>query len=381
MQMAANNNLILTDFLSFSRVVEREKLFSHGGLYQEIARTVVRGLHTNQAIADFAGKLASVADHAYGTRQFDIVGYVSRLFLMLPPSRQLESMGHYYLALSLNRGTQGDIARANSLFERVADQGPLRYQARAMLALGTKSCRTGDYQTAMSFYREVMQKLTSDHVFDLATFCVASRMSAVIRGLNGDHRGAIADLERLLPIARMAGSQQPHTYYDYLNNVAVELGEVGRLEEARRVSQKAITSPYASAYHEWHETLDEINLKTRHASRSMVAVSQVASETPDSPPQIVSWPGEHVRRSESATLGTKNLARVIDLQDWKKKVEKKSKGSSRKKPTREQISSMDFTEKQATITRCIYADEATEEMLDSILQLTLAPEAGERDGV
>jgi tetratricopeptide (TPR) repeat protein len=381
MHMAANNNLILTDFLSFTRVGEREKLFSHGGLYQEIARTVVRGFHTNQAIADFAGKLASVADHAYGTRQFDIVGYVSRLFLMLSPSRQLESAGQYYLALSLNRGTSVDTARACSLFERVADNGSPQYRARAILALGGKFFRAGDYQTSMSFYREVTRSLERDHVFDPATLCVASRMSAVIRSLKGDHQGAIADLEGLLPLARIAGSQQPHTYYDYLNTLAVELSEVGRLEQARRASQIALASTYASAYHEWHETLDEINSKTRPPSRSMVGVCQVVSETPDSPPQIVSWLGDHVRRSESAPLSTKNLARVIDLQDWKKKVEKKSKGNSRKKPTREQISSMDFTEKQATITRCVYADEATEEMLDSILQLTLAPETSERDGV
>lgn len=378
--MAANNNLILTDFFSFNRVVEPENRFSHGGLYQEIARTVVREFQTDQTLADFAGKLASVADHAYGTRQFDIVGYVGRLFLMLAPSRQLESVGQYYLALSLNRGTSGDTARAGSLFEQVADNGSSQYRARAMLALGGKSFRAGDYQTAMSLYREVMRSLRRDHVFDPVTFCVANRMSAVIRSLKGDHQGAITDLERLLPLARIAGSLQPHTYYDYLNNVAVELGKVGQLEEARRVSQMASASPYASAYPEWHETLNEIESKTRRVSRSMVGAPQAPSEKPESPTQILSWSNERVRRADSAPQPETQIASIISLQDWKKKREKKSTDNTRKKATAEEIESMDFTEKQAAITRLVYADQVSEEMLDSILEVTSTPNTEDRGG-
>ena len=378
--MAANNNLILTDFFSFNRVVERENRFSHGGLYQEIARTVARGFQTDQTLADFAGKLASVADHAYGTRQFDIVGCVSRLFLMLPLSRQLESVGQYYLALSLNRGSSGDIARAGCLFEWVADNGSSQYRARAILALGTNSCAAGDYQTAMSFYREVMRMVAHDQAFDPVTFYFTGRMTAVIRGMNGDHQGAVADLESILPSARMASALQPYAYYDYLNTLAVEMAEAGRLEQARRASQVALASPYASAYHEWHETLDEINLKTRRASRSIVRVSQAPSEERDSPTQILSWSADHVRQANPAPRRANHSASIISLQDWKKKVEKKSNENTRKKPTAEEIRSMDFTEKQATITRFVYADEVTEEMLDSILEVTSTPNADDRDG-
>lgn len=378
--IAANNNLIFTDFFSFNRVVEHDKRFSHGGLYQEIGRAVVRQFQSDQTLADFAGKLASVADHAYGTRQFDIVGYVGRLFLTLAPSRQLESVGQYYLALSLNRGTSGDTSHAGSLFERVADNGSLQYRARAMLALGGKSFRAGDYQTAMSFYREVMRNLRRDHVFDPVTFCVASRMGAVIRSLKGDHRGAITDLERLLPLARIAGSLQPHTYYDYLNNLAVELGMVGQLEEARRVSQIASASPYASVYPEWHETLNEINSKTRRVSRSMVGAPQAPSEKPESPTRILSWSNDHVRQADPAQQSETPSAIIISLQDWKKKLEKKSTDNIRKKPTAEEIESMDFMEKQAAITRFVYADQVNEEMLDSILEVTSTPNTEDRGG-
>jgi hypothetical protein len=232
----------------------------------------------------------------------------------------------------------------------------------------------------MSFYRDVIRSLRSDDVFDPVSFCVASRMSAVIRSLKGDHRGAIADLERLLPFARVAGAQQPHTYYDYLNNLAVEFGEVGRLKEAGRISRLVVASPYAAAYPEWQETLDEINSKTKCASRSIVGVSQVPSKQGDSVLQISSL-NDHLRRAESPPQHTTEAANIISLEDWKmKKFEKNSRNITRKKPTLEELRFMDLAEKQATITRYVYGDEVTEEMLDSILEVTATPNTGDSDG-
>jgi hypothetical protein len=105
----------------------------------------------------------------------------------------------------------------------------------------------------------------------------AQRMFAVINSEEGNHRGALA-LENLFQLAHAARSSQPHVYYDYMNSLAVELCEVGRLEEAWNASQIALASPFACAYPEWRETRDEIELKGRRASRSTVAVIQKAIE-------------------------------------------------------------------------------------------------------
>jgi tetratricopeptide (TPR) repeat protein len=194
--------------------------------------------------------------------------------LTLPLSRELESVAQYYRALSLNRGGRGDITSAESLFEKAADSGSTLYKARAMAALGTNCLASGDANCAMSFYREVMAILARDRVPDPMTCYVATRMTAVIRGMNGDHRGALADLEKMFPLVRIASSQQPYAYYDYLNTLAVELCEAGRLEEARRASEIALASPFASAYPEWRETRGEIELKGRCSFRSTVAFTQ-----------------------------------------------------------------------------------------------------------
>ena len=274
MQTPASNNLVFTEFSSFKRSGGLGNRVKHARFYQGIARALSGGVHTNQTLADFGARLISVADHAYALRELDIVGCAGQLLSSLPVSRQSESVGHYYQALSLNRGGRGDTTRARALFEQVADRAPMQYRAKAMLALGTNSVMVGDHKTAMSLYREVMRILARDRIFDPVTLCVVGRMSAVLRGMGGNHRGALSDLEMLFQLARMAGSLRPYAYYDYLNNLAVELGEVGRLEEARNASQIVLASPFAPAYPEWRETREEIELRGYRASRSTVAVTQ-----------------------------------------------------------------------------------------------------------
>jgi hypothetical protein len=69
----------------------------------------------------------------------------------VPVVRQVEGLGLYYEALSLSRGSTGDIARADSVLEQVADNASSRYRARAMLGLGTNALAVGDRKGAMSF--------------------------------------------------------------------------------------------------------------------------------------------------------------------------------------------------------------------------------------
>jgi hypothetical protein len=177
-----------------------------------------------------------------------------------------------------------------------------------MLGLGTNALAVGDRNGAMSFYREAMRIIALNRVCDPATLYFTSRMSAVVKALEGDHRGALADLEKIFPLVRMASSQQPYAYYDYLNTLAVELCEAGRVEEARCASEIALASPFARAYPEWRETREEIELKGRCSSRSTVAFAQ---RTPESP-NLITLPRAS---SGSTAIGlvakSQPLARVI----------------------------------------------------------------------
>ncbi|HXG67233.1 MAG TPA: hypothetical protein VNO70_19175, partial [Blastocatellia bacterium] len=117
-----------------------------------------------------------------------------------------------------------------------------------------------------------MRQASRSGVLDAYTLISTQKMIAVCKGLDGDHHGALKILENLFPIANSVRWPQPQIYFDYLNSCAVELAEVGRLEEARRFSQIVLASPFSPAYPEWGETLAEITEKARRASRSVVAV-------------------------------------------------------------------------------------------------------------
>jgi hypothetical protein len=159
------------------------------------------------------------------------------------------------------------------------------------------------------------------------------KMIAVISSEDGNHRDALGLLESLFALALHARSSQPHVYYDYMNSLAVELCEVGRLEEARNISQIVLASPFAPAYPEWRDTSNEIALRGRRASRSVVAFGGLASESES---QIDSEAENLVqlatpqrsgsnRLQDSVVTRTKQRARVVNLLDWKNEMaERKS---------------------------------------------------------
>ena len=375
MHTAASNSLVLTSFSSLKRLAEFAKRISHAGLYQGIAQNLIRGLKTNQDLAELTARLTSVADDAYLIRQFDIVGYVGRLLLNLPFSHA-ERVGKYYHALTLNQGGPGDTARAATLFGQVADHAPSLYRARAMLALGGSSHNSGDDRTAMSYYREVMSLATHHRVFDPMTIYTVNRMTAVIRGMGDDHRGAVADLETMVPLARTAGSRQPYVYYDYLNTLAVELGEVGRIEQARRASEIAIASPFARVYPEWRKTFQDIEAKSQRSSRSIIGVRQPISETDEyrrylslkKTDNLLRLPAPEPRAPAGpADCPQDTQARVLNFQQWKTAI----KASSRAIPedvTPEQRRRMTTGEKLIRLMDLISQDETDDETIDRILE-------------
>ena len=109
-------------------------------------------------------------------------------------------------------------------------------------------------------------------------------MIAVVRSIQGDHKQALDDLERLFPMAQAIGKYYPAFYYEYLNSLAIELGEVGRINEVHRVCRITLASPFAAAYSEFTETHNEIEAKRTCATPLIISVSaKPEPETQSSP--------------------------------------------------------------------------------------------------
>ena len=277
MQAAANSNLILTDLSSFKRLAELQKDISHGGFYQQIISELISGVYSEQIFTHLRNGLAALAEHAYGLRQMKVVEQASQLILNLPLGRAHESVARYYEALCLHR--KGQSATARILLERVAEEGPQQYRAKALVSMSATFYEKGDFRSFLPLNVEAGRVMAQQKWLDPKTALLSRRNIALYRSSDGDHRGALADLENMFPLARAVGPWQQYLYYDYMNSLAVELCEVGRLEEAKNVSQIVLASPFAAAYPEWRETGEEIELRGWRPSRSTVAVTQIAAGT------------------------------------------------------------------------------------------------------
>ncbi|MFL6275544.1 MAG: hypothetical protein ACJ74G_10055, partial [Blastocatellia bacterium] len=120
----------------------------------------------------------------------------------------------------------------------------------------------------------------------------------VVRSIYGDHRQALADLERLFPIVGAIAKHCPAFYYEFLNSYAIELGEVGRLVEAQNVSAITLASPFAAVYPEFAQTRDELAAKRTAATPSVVAVPALPEAIPS--PQAETEPQPAHNRSTIA---------------------------------------------------------------------------------
>ncbi|MEK6304665.1 MAG: hypothetical protein AABO41_28615, partial [Acidobacteriota bacterium] len=261
MHAAASNSLVLTDVSSLKWLAGSREAISHGGFYQVIASELVRGVHEKQVFRCLGDRLVVLSEQAHAFRQMDMLEQVSHVLVSLPLPRQYEAIGRYYQGIWTQRFGRGDLERAVSLFECAAESAPPKYQIRAMVSLAASSRHQRDSQAALSLYCEAGRFASLNGLYDPYASVLTPRMVAVIKSEHGDHRGALALLENLFPLAHAMRGVLPHVYFDYMNSLAVELCAVGRTEEARNTSQIVLASPFASAYPEWRETREEIELR------------------------------------------------------------------------------------------------------------------------
>lgn len=252
MQTAAKSSFVLTETSSLEMLNGLPKASRQGEFYQQITEAIIKGTYKKQSFIELGNRLVAVADRAYALRQMDVVEQASHIILNLPLPRDYGSIARYYQAYCIKRSGQFDKARP--LFERVAEEVPPAYRARAIVALGSLAFDSGDYQSALPLYIEAGRAAIRSHRFDPLAAFYTGHMVAVLRSIDGNHRGALADLERMFPLVRAIGASYPPMYYNYLNSQAVEMIEVGRLEEARNLSKIVLATPYANAYSEWRDT-------------------------------------------------------------------------------------------------------------------------------
>ena len=270
MKRDTKNNFALLDSSSFKRVAELEK---QSGLHQQVLLEFIKGLKTKQDIIELATRLVTLVEHNYLHRRLEVVESISQALINLPLPGSFKQVGQYYLTMCIKY--QGRLDEAQKQFEALADTIPHRYKSRAIISLAGIASEKGDFKSGLPLYVEASRVAGIEGLNDPSVKIIAQRMIAVIKSIDGDHKGALADLNNMFPLVRAVSMQEPYLFYEHLNSLAVELAEAGRLEEARRASETALRSPYAHAYPQWRETRDEIRMKSQRASRSFVVNVQL----------------------------------------------------------------------------------------------------------
>lgn len=347
MNTAPKNSLVLTGFSSFDSVIDFEPPIAYRSFYQHIASCLIRDVNNKQAFRGLGDRLIALAEHAHAFRRMDVLDQASRILMTLPLSREYGTVGQYYQALCIQRLGHGDVERAESLLERVAENGPLKYRTRAIISLAASHRCRCDNQSALLLYSEAARLDSQANIYDPYSALGTQRMIAVIASEDGNHRDALALLEKRFPLANAIRWSDPHSYYDYLNSLAVELCEAGRLEEAENVSRIVLASPFAPAYPEWRETSNEIAHKRRRPSRNTVSFHQTTAEAPSrrgtsggaaEAENLLRLTTTVRQDSNAATepVPSRKPSPVVSIQDWKK-----SQSNRTGKTTEENLSKLD----------------------------------------
>ena len=372
MQTAARSNLILTDFSSFYPFADLQSPIETAHLNQRISHALIRAINKRHSLDLLATHLIAIADRAYPFRRMDVVEQASDILLTLPLPRKFKSIAHYYKAYCIKR--RGQLDEAQNIFEQVVDEVPTEYRARGIIGLGSVAFDKGDFQSAIRLYIQASRAVIRAREFDPVAAFYTQTAFAILKSIDGNHKGALTDLESMFPLVRAVSLCYPALYYNYLNGVAVELLEIGRIEEAQNACQMMLTSPYAIAYPEMLDTWNEVQLKgyksrliKPYHPRVLSNKNLLRLPIPESLPNDYS--------ANPTARQPYQQASVFDLLKWKKKMRKKANADRKdiKAP-------QEMTEKQMLyrIIHLFTQSEVSEakhiEMLESVERIFARPD-------
>ena len=202
--------------------------------------------------------LLGVARQARVNRNTDAVETISDWIAERLPETVFAHTARYHKAHCFHRRGSTETARL-LLHEAIALAAPA-YKPRAILTLAATYLDASDTTEGADL---CVAALRASRGTDVLSDLQALRNIAVTHAIRGDHKTALAMLESLLPTARTLNIWYPADFLCHLNSLAIELGEVGRVEEANRVIDSVLRSPFAKNRPQWHDTRVELATKPR----------------------------------------------------------------------------------------------------------------------
>jgi tetratricopeptide (TPR) repeat protein len=274
MQPAAKKNLSLTGCASYAIILgSQTSVGPHTLLFQSLLKEFARTVHSRQSSQNLARGLIRVAERAYSLRDMKTVKEAGQVLMYLPVTG-VQDIASFYQALVIKR--EGQTNRAKAILEDVADNAPSVFRARAIQALGALQYDIGKPDEALKYHIEALRALSIFKSRDPLTTLLIHLEISHIQSFEKNHQAALSTLERIYPVVKIVAEHNPAYFYFYHNELAVELSEVNRIEEAKAASAIALSSRVAEAYPNWFETQDDINAKSQAKAKSQAAASSHA---------------------------------------------------------------------------------------------------------
>ncbi|PYP83807.1 MAG: hypothetical protein DMF61_22015 [Blastocatellia bacterium AA13] len=242
-------------------------LIQNNAYQQSLIRVFARARNGAEDLNLLGKQLISTISQANAARQMDTVARISELMLGLPISAQMKALARYYQGVCLYH--QRDFQEAREVFECAVDEVAPEHKGRVLHQLGMVSYDCGEIDAAVPF---LLEALTAAKGYDPLTSLDVHWFLAIDRSIRGDHKHALADLENLFPLVETF-TRYSGAFYEFLNSYAVELGEVGRIDEANAALDVALASPFAPAFPNWTRTRGELETKRRHPRPSFLSLN------------------------------------------------------------------------------------------------------------
>lgn len=260
-------------------------------------------------------------------------------------------IGRYYFVMAQNNWKNP----SNFDISGISD----RYRPRVLLSIGQSFRHTGDYTLARSFIKEAHHLASKQQ--DLFTLYHSQKEIAIDQSLAGNHQGALQTLEASYPIIKSFASTYPSLYFDFYNGLAVELKELGRIDEARKSIDVALASPFSKVYDYLHVTRAEVEEQSKRASQNFIFIGREAIAD-----NVIALP----QRLESQVLAipSSEPARILSYE----RREPMADANQKKKPELDDEARARVDEKLGKLFRRLYHPdtELTEDMVDEMLRIT-----------
>jgi tetratricopeptide (TPR) repeat protein len=282
---------------------------------------------------ELGNRLVKAAEVAHAFRQVDRLEEIG-LILSNLPIEEHRLIGQCYLGVCAYRKGGGHKGVLNEVVEKSQT-----YKAKALMTLAAVEASQNNFDSELAHFTKALK-----FADNLATFIEVSKGIAVVKAKEGYHRQALKDLEGLIPMLRYA---KPNVYFDCLNSLAVELGEAGRIQEARNLSGIVVASPFAPRYPEWRETAQELSIKSYRSRLLSVPPyfehAQAQSLPQPSAPNVVHVNFDSRRCAEESRQQPRNEqpklpGSVHDFREYVQKSQRELEKTSRSNSHRRRIS-------------------------------------------